>query len=269
MKTEVTTRMDRPFLVLNLDDTLTWQPNLLAATHTWIDLRHLEGKKACATPEALSALAAALQPYHDVPLCFWGAGEYHYVTLLRLKALRQPVTLVLFDHHHDSAPVQRGVVTCGDWVRHALDLPWVRRVVWVGGRNPELQLYLPHPRLVRVTDPTPPEPFTEWARQTLPTGDIYISVDKDVLAPEDGATNWGDGDLRLADLLRWISLLGRHCRVIGADVCGEWSLAPAQVVPSLQDQRAIRRNERANIAIRDALAAVLRGPRPATTGRTG
>lgn len=261
--------MDRPFLVLNLDDTLTWQPALLAAPHEWVDLRHLEGKKACATSETLSAIAAALHPHQDVPLCFWGAGEYHYVTLLRLKALRRPVTLVLFDHHHDAAPVQRGVITCGDWVRHALKLPWVRRVVWVGGQEPELQLYLPHPRILRVTDPTPPEPFAAWARRALPTDDVYVTVDKDVLAPEDGVTNWGEGDLRLRVLLHWISLLGLHRRVIGADVCGEWSLNPSQVVPNLQDQKAIRRNERANIALRDAFAAVLGGPRPATTGRTG
>ncbi|MEW8979654.1 MAG: arginase family protein [Symbiobacterium sp.] len=260
--------MSRPFLVLNLDDTLTWQSRLLASPHEWVDLRHLTGKKSCATPEALSAIAAALEPHRDVPLGYWGTGEYHYVTLLRLQSLRQPVSLVLFDHHHDASPVQGGVVTCGDWVRHALALPWVRRVVWVGGREPELQRYLPHPRILRVPEPAPPARFAEWADRTLPGSDIYISVDKDVLAPDDAVTTWGAGDLPLADLLSWLHLLGRHRRIVGADVCGEWEISPTQVVPSLQDRAAIRRNEQANIAIRDALAPVLHGSRLTGVGRT-
>lgn len=261
--------MDKPFLVLNLDDTLTWQPALLAAPHEWIDLRHVTGKKACATPEALSAIAAALKPHQHLPLCYWGAGEYHYVTLLRLQALRHPVTLLLFDHHHDAAPLQSGLITCGNWVRHALELPWVRRAVWVGGRRPEMQLYLPHPRILRVTDPGPPEPFAQWAQGAIPTADVYISIDKDVLAPDDGVTTWGAGDLPLAELLDWLQVLARHRRIVGADVGGEWSLSPAQVFPDPQDRRAIGRNQRANIAIREVLAPALFTGRPAAPGRTG
>lgn len=261
--------MDKPFLVLNLDDTLSWQRALLAAPHEWIDLRHVEGKKAYATPEAISALAAALHPHHDLPLCYWGAGEYHYVTLLRLQALRQPVTLLLFDHHHDAAPLQNGVVTCGNWVRHALALPWVRRVVWVGGRRPEMQLYLPHPRILRAAEPGPPEPFAVWADRAIPTADVYISIDKDVLAPDDGFTSWGAGDLALSELLDWLGALARHRRIVGADVGGEWSLSSAQVFPGPRDRRAISRNQRANIAIRDALAPVLFPPRPTASGHTG
>jgi len=261
--------VDSPFLVLDLDDTLSWQPELLAAPHERVDLRHLTGKKACAAPETLSALAAALRPCQHIPLCYWGAGEYHYITLLRLRALQQPVTLLLFDHHHDAAPTQPGVVTCGDWVRHALALPWVWRVVWVGGRRPELQLYLPHPRILRVTEPGPPAPFGEWADRAIPTADIYISIDKDVLAPDDGATTWDAGDLTLAELLSWLQALAGHRRIVGADVGGEWSLSPAQVVPGPKDRRAIRRNERANIAIREVLAPALVPGHPAAPGQTG
>lgn len=265
----MTASMNRSFLVLNLDDTLTWQPALLAAPHEWIDLRHLPGKNACATPEALAAIAAALAPHQEVPLCFWGAGEYHYVTLLRLQALRRPVTLVLFDHHHDAAPLQGDLVTCGNWVRHALNLPWVRRAVWVGGRHPEMQLYLPHPRLLRAAEPTPPEPFAEWALQAIPTADVYISIDKDVLTGDDSATTWGAGDLALAELMDWLKALARHRRIVGADVCGEWSLSPAQVFPGPQDRRAIARNQRANLAIRDLLAPALVPGAPAAPSRTG
>jgi hypothetical protein len=257
------------FLVLNLDDSLAWQERLLALPHAWVNLTQVKGKKSCATPESLAAIEAALMPYRKAPLCFWGAGDYHYVTLARLRLLRRPLTLILFDHHHDCAPVQDGVITCGDWVRHALDLPWVRQVVWVGGKQPELWSFRPHPRLVRVSEPAPPAGFAPWAARAVPTPYVYISIDKDVLAPQDALTNWGAGDLPLADLLAWLRLLGQHRQVIGADVGGEWPLPPGQVVPSLGDWRAIRLNEAANLAIREALAPALHGQQWDPAGRTG
>jgi len=247
------------FLVLNLDNSLTWQRSLLAAPHVWVDLTHLEGKKSCATPETLVAIEQALEAHRDVPVCFWGSGEYHYVTLARLRALRRFVTLVLFDHHPDCAPLQDGVVTCGNWARHALALPWVRRVVWVGGKEPELWGFRPHPRLLRVTGWAPPENFAIWAARAMPTTAVYISVDKDVLAPGEVQTTWGAGDLPLAELLRWLRLLGRHREIVGADVGGEWALPPGQLVPSLAEWRAIRLNERANLAIWSTLCEVVQG----------
>lgn len=264
--------MDEPdcrFLVLNLDDTLTWQGRLLALPHVWVDLTHLEGKKSCATRAALEAIQAALLPYRHLPICFWGAGEYHYAALVRLRILRQPMTLVLFDHHPDLAPTQDGVVTCGDWVRHALELPWIQRVVWVGGREPERWGFQPHPKVVRVARTSPPEHFARWASRLIPGGTVYISIDKDVLAPGDVQTTWGSGDMPLADLLAWIRLLGRCRTVVGADVGGEWALPPGQLVPRLQDRGAIHLNQQANLAIRSALNAALREGRAAVHGKTG
>lgn len=248
--------MDEPegrFLVLNLDDTLIWQGRLLAAPHQWVDLTHLEGKKSCATPETLSAIESALRLHRRLPICFWGAGEYHYAALVRLRLLRQPVTVVLFDHHPDMAPVQEGVVTCGDWARHALDLPWVQRIIWVGGREPELWGFRPHPRVVRIARTAPPQQFAAWAARTVTTGAVYLSIDKDVLAPDDIQTTWGAGDMPLADLLAWIRLLGAYCTIAGADVGGEWALPPGRLVPTLQDRAAIQLNQRANLAIWAAL----------------
>jgi len=264
--------MDEPegrFLVLNLDDTLTWQGRLLSAPHQRVDLTHLEGKKSCATPETMQAIEAALEPYRRLPVCFWGAGEYHYVALARLRLLRQPVTLVLFDHHPDMAPAQEGVITCGDWVRHALALPWVQRVIWVGGREPELWGFRPHPRVLRISQTAPPQRFAAWAARSVPTGAVYISIDKDVLAPADVQTTWGAGDMPLADLLAWIRLLGVHCTIAGADVGGEWALPPGRLVPTLQDRAAIRLNERANLAIKAALSEAMLAPPATRQGKTG
>lgn len=242
-----------PFLVLNLDGTLVGQERLLALPHIWVDLTHLRGKVACATPATLAAVEAALAPHGDVPICLWGAGEYHYVTYARLRALRLPVTLVLFDQHHDCAPVQDGIITCGDWVRHALALPWVQRVVWIGGLPQDGPVPDTHPKLVRVDRMDPPAQGAAWLARTVPTRHVYVSVDKDVLCPDDATTTWGAGRMPLASLLAWIRLLAAHRRLAGADVGGEWALPPGRVMPTLADRQATARNEAANLAILAAL----------------
>lgn len=262
-------KVEEEFLVLNLDNTLTWQERLLAHPHTLVDATQIEGKKSCATPQAMAEIESAMAPHPDLPLCFWGAGDYHYITYARLRTLRRPLTLVLFDHHHDCAPTQGGVITCGDWVRHAVELPWVQRVVWIGGVHPELWAFRPHPKLVWVRQTTPPARFAQWVARAVPTANIYLSVDKDVLAPTDAMTNWGAGDLPLSALQDWTKALLQHRTIIGADVGGEWSISASQVVPSLQEQRMIRQNEAANLKLLDVLAPALQRWQAGSAGRVG
>nr|PZN45788.1 MAG: arginase [Bacillota bacterium] len=237
-------------MVLNLDGTVARQPRLLSFPHHWLDFSGTPGTWCCASPEALAALEAALARHREVPLVFWGAGEYHYVTYARLRTLRVPLTLVLFDRHHDCDPGGDGLVTCGNWVRHALALPWVQRVLWIGGPDREGPA---HPRLWRVPHRRPPEPLGRWLDQAVPTPFVYLSVDKDVLHPADAVTTWGSGELRLQDLLAWVTGLLRARRVVGADVGGEWVLPPGRVLPTPADLRAIGTNEAANLALLEVL----------------
>ncbi len=257
------------FLVLNLDDSLTWQERLLAFPHAWVDLTQVKGKKSCASPETLTLVERALDRYRDLPLCFWGTGDYHYITYARLRALRLPLTLVLVDHHHDCAPAQGSLITCGNWVRHALELPWIHRVLWIGGARPEWGGFRPHPKVIRVAETAPPDPFGSWLGKMVPTPCLYLSIDKDVLAPSDAITTWDAGDLPLANLLAWVRELSRHRRVVAADVGGEWVPAAGQVVLSPGDRRAVRQNEAANLAILEALWPALQGHHPYEVDRTG
>ncbi|MCG0238844.1 MAG: hypothetical protein L6E13_06270 [Firmicutes bacterium] len=259
------------FVVVNLDGTVARQPRLLSFPHQWLDFSGTPGTWCCAAPEALAALEAALARYREVPLVFWGAGEYHYVTYARLRTLRVPLTLVLFDRHHDCDPGGDGLVTCGNWVRHALALPWVQRVLWIGGPEGEGlpggggggrspgdgtagdREHPAHPRLWRVSHRRPPEPLDRWLDQAVPTPFVYLSVDKDVLHPADAVTTWGSGELRLQDLLAWVTGLLRARRVVGVDVGGEWALPPGRILPTPADLKAIGTNEAANLALLAAL----------------
>ncbi|MEY2531000.1 MAG: hypothetical protein QOI96_1085, partial [Verrucomicrobiota bacterium] len=52
----------------------------------------------------------------------YGSGDFHYLTALWLRSLRQPVVVVSFDNHPDwdIRPPKWGA---GGWVNRALELP--------------------------------------------------------------------------------------------------------------------------------------------------
>ena len=125
-----------------------------------------------------------------------------------------------------------------------------------------------------------PEPAAEAAweaaiRQiidSLPTRQIYISVDKDCLIPEDAITNWEPGHLPLHRVLSALRLLSAERDVVGVDITGEYSVPlitsplfrflarsdrptsapghPGSLV-SEPDAAALRRNEETNGALLD------------------
>ncbi len=57
--------------------------------------------------------------------------------------------------------------------------------------------------------------------RAIPTKHVYISIDKDVLRPQDAQTNWDQGTMSLQMLLIYIDYLFRYKHVLGVDVCGE------------------------------------------------
>lgn len=57
----------------------------------------------------------------------------------------------------------------------------------------------------------------------LPQLPVWISLDKDVLAPDEAVTNWDQGHLTLAEVLEAIAIFAARRSVIGMDVCGDFS----------------------------------------------
>lgn len=56
--------------------------------------------------------------------------------------------------------------------------------------------------------------------------DVYVSIDKDCLSPNDAATDWEQGGLRLADVLDGVATLRATTNIVGADVCGDRASRP-------------------------------------------
>lgn len=269
-------------------------------------LRLWAGRAALA---ALAAqLAATVPPPGRGPLVtFYGSGDYHHLATTLIAACPGPLCVLHFDNHPDwvRAPAANN---CGGWVNRALELPQVARVVTLGVCSDDLvrpqlkganlaalaagRLEV-HPWQVppsRIWGHLPDGPghrqvggrlvwncladldweaFLDALLARLPAAALWITIDKDVLQPADAATNWDQGRMPLATLLAALRRIGASGRVVGVDVCGEYS-APRFADPlkriaawldhphaSPPDPLSLARNDRANRALVQALAAVL------------
>ncbi len=192
---------------------------------------------------------------------FVGSGDYHHLTPALLSDLPEPVTLIHFDNHPDwvhFAPRRH----CGSWVNRALKLPNVQRIITLGPCSDDLQSpQLKGGNLKALKRgnlqlfPWRHPPSRVWGRigdgaghrqvgghlhwhnladvdwsvfldqllASLPTEAVWITIDKDVLASEDAATNWDQGGMRLTHLLLAVRALAAGKRVLGIDVCGEFA----------------------------------------------
>jgi hypothetical protein len=191
-------------------------------------------------------------------LTFYGSGDFHHVTLALLRRLRQPFNLLVLDKHPDW---MRGVpiLHCGTWLFHALRLPMLQRVYHIGGDLDFDNFYrwLAPWRQLRerkvITIPAvrrfrrglwrelPNEPLRESTekavnpqrlstllqaeRGELARSGLYISLDKDVMCPQDAVVNWDSGFLNLAEVQAILSWFLCACggNVVGMDIVGDWS----------------------------------------------
>lgn len=223
------------------------RPLRLWARHAAMDefRRRLEGDAAADTPV----------------VTLLGSGDYHHLAAVLIARRSEALTVFHFDNHPDwmwLAPRYH----CGSWVNRVLELSHVARVVTIGPcsddlvrpqvkggnvaalREGRLELYpWRHPpsfvwgqfgcgpsyrqkdhHLVwrNLADEDWPL-FLDEVAARAPTEAIWLTIDKDVLRPQDAATNWDQGEMPLAALLAAIRAIGRRRRVVGADICGDYS----------------------------------------------
>jgi len=192
---------------------------------------------------------------------FYGSGDFHHVTAALLARFSEPLTVVHVDNHPDWVSWPR-TFNCGGWINRALELPNVRRVITLGPCSrdldwPELRLgnlqALASGRLELY--PWRHEPsrvlghygvgrshatqnrrivwrnladerwdlFVKGLIDAIPTDAVYVTIDKDAFSPTEAATNWDQGEMPLDHVLAVVAQLARSKRVVGADVCGDYS----------------------------------------------
>ncbi|MCU1348633.1 MAG: hypothetical protein JWO56_1663 [Acidobacteria bacterium] len=202
---------------------------------------------------SLRRLGEELGPRLDANrgVVFAGSGDYHHLSYLLIERLRRLGThmeVVVFDNHPDNMRYPVGI-HCGSWVGHVSRLPFVSRVhvvgitstdvegahaienqlaplragrvvYWTVGRN------LAALRRLGVTESrsfaTVSELFAALGETLAATAaPLYLSIDKDVLAPDVVRTNWDQGVMRFEELASMLATLQPRC--IGSDVVGDVS----------------------------------------------
>jgi hypothetical protein len=254
-------------------------------------------------------LTALTPPPGQGPLVtFYGSGDYHHLATMLIASVAEPVTVVHFDNHADWVRVP-ATHNCGGWVNRALALQQVERVITLGicsddlvrpqlksgnvaalasgrleihaWRAPPSRVWgrigdgPGHKRIGRhivwncLADLNWPH-FLDALAARLPTEAVWVTIDKDVLRLADAATNWDQGGMPLDALLMALKRLAASRRIVGVDICGEYSPPrfsdPIKRIAAWLDHprtlpvraEALSRNDRTNRALIETLGEILR-----------
>lgn len=180
-----------------------------------IDLTSVDGTNCYCSEEASCAVRKALIEVPSEALHWIDTGDYHYASLFFLEKIRTPYTLFLFDHHPDDQDSAFGteILSCGNWVAHARQLP-NQTADFLIDRFPDEQML----RSQAEIDELWGENTYGCIKEDRPKA--YLSIDKDVMSWDHVRTNWDQGDMTLRELKDLIIKISNNYDIIGADVCG-------------------------------------------------
>lgn len=233
---------------LHFDECFAYQKKLVQDLHArLIDFTKLRGTSLYCSSEAFTTIQRALNKQTTGGLTLLGSGNYHYTTLALLLKIQHPFTLILFDHHTDlNAGRLSDMLSCGSWVHHAIStLQNLKKTIIIGPDPLSARNIPPFIRRQAVILSENQLPDSATLLSLIPTTNVYISVDKDVLSSHYAQTNWDQGQMQLGtlcDLIRLI-LSGHFCS--GMDICGEWPAQPHQHL-NVETRRAMEINAYSN-----------------------
>jgi arginase family enzyme len=230
-------------LHLNLDDAWSGLPPDLPV----LDAREWGPRLRFSAPARLIEEFYREYETRIAPFLVYGSGDFHHLSALWLRRLREPFVLVSFDNHPDwdLRPPRWG---CGGWVNRALELPLVQKIaVWgcgnfecwwprqiFGNRRAEregrLEVYpwaddrpaSDQQRRGAILRANWRERFAQFARE-LTGANVYVTIDLDCLRAEDAVTNWESGRFTLDDVVWALNELHEHTKIVAGDICGAWS----------------------------------------------
>jgi arginase family enzyme len=237
--------------ILHFDEQYYSQMKLLQTAHEDLDFRNLKHVNLYCEDTLLRQIGKQLEKRNQKGITFLGNGNFHYVSLLLLKELTKPFTLVLFDNHPDLGSAQhqdQSLISCGTWVSHALKkIPLLQQVVIIGPTT--FMNYTPtSPRVVIFPFDGRHHYSSKSILSTIHTPNVYISIDKDVLSPSEVTTNWDQGIMTIENLTHFLKLIFKQKQVMGIDICGEAQISPVNAF--LHDnQSIICKNEQANLRL--------------------
>ena len=246
--------MKRP-VVMNMSGAYDLEPLMVDKKFDLIDCRDIEGKEFICSEEAQKELSERIRAFSPEGIHFLDSGNYHYLTKLWTDRLSAPFSLILIDHHTDiRKELFDGVLTCGNWVRVMLETnPNLKKVIIIGPTESQRSTidtaYRSRVRFISEENLLSEDGWKGFSNVHL-KDPVYISIDKDVLAHDSAITDWDQGTVTLADLLRLLDIIFKNETVIGMDISGEYSGA----YDLIKAQKAGLLNEETNGEILEEVA---------------
>jgi hypothetical protein len=202
----------------------------------------------CAPARLINAFWAEVRD-KLTPFTLYGSGDFHHLTGLWIRQLREPFILLAFDNHPDW-DTRPPYWCCGTWMNRALEsTPVTRAAVWGCANfelNPPHRWFANHAALRSGRLEVWPwiDRFNKSARRrwtginaenwrkkfgqfidTVRGRNVYITVDFDCLTPENAITDWEQGLFTIDDLVWAIEEIRRGSLIVGGDICGAHSPA--------------------------------------------
>lgn len=187
---------------------------------SWVEARDIPGTNCYCDEEAMNEIRSRIAPYSYGEIHFIDSGNYHYMTRIWLEKISEPFDLLVFDNHTDMQPPAFGVLlSCGGWIYDSvMELPLLQKVILIGPDEeafsrvePEIQKKVEFLSREKLRGMELME-ILDFVKEQTGKNPLYISIDKDVLCPEDADTNWSQGDMRLETMVRCLECAVSRCK---------------------------------------------------------
>ena len=151
-------------------------------------------------------------------LHFLDSGNYHHLSRLYIDLIKHPFDLIVYDNHTDMQFSAFGnILSCGSWIADAYEnCENIHNIIIIGAdeeyikdcefKDDEKIIFADSIFDVNIADINLP---------------IYISIDKDVLSIDEFVSDWDQGKMSVATLMKELEYLINKFKILGADICGE------------------------------------------------
>lgn len=236
----------RKLVIMNFTHTYDSQDFYRGEQFHMLDCFDIPGTHGYCDEEAADRIKGKIGELGPEGIHFIDSGNFHYVSRFWTDQIKKDFVLILIDHHTDmQLPLFEGLMSCGSWAKEVLEQnPGARGVVLIGPGEKQLsqdqltgnrQILCLGEGLNWCNDAgrsalcggidMGTESSKKWAAAEKFIGGlpVYVSVDKDVLAPGIVKTDWDQGAMSLTELKEILRGIFERFEVIGVDICGEGS----------------------------------------------
>lgn len=154
-------------------------------------------------------------------LVFLGSGDFHHMSSLLIRRVREPVSVIHFDSHHDFTLLPLPL-NCGSWVARTVSNSFVKKHLIIGARFSVFSMASYALKFAHKSSVVSYKGDSAVIAN-LPTKKVYITIDKDCLTKDYALTNWNEGSMTLPGMLGLLRIIKDSAEIVGVDITGEYS----------------------------------------------